>query len=130
MLDQNVIRCKKNAFILFFDDLYNFSISVMTSYLIFMTVGYKIPTAEVLSGIDYMTTPFGLLREPDSANNYNREQTSSELLREPDSANNCNREQTSSELLREPDSANHYNRKRPLPGLLREPGSVLNNDCW
>ena len=73
-------------------------------------VGYKIPTAEVLSGIDYMTTPPGLLREPDSVtDNFNSEQTPPGLLREPDFVLNSNSyEQTSSGLLWEPDSADNF----------------------
>ena len=55
-------------------------------------VGYKIPTVEVLSRIDYMTTPPGLLRKPGFILDSNGcRQTSSGLLRELDSANNFNR---------------------------------------
>ena len=76
-------------------------------------VGYKIPTAEVLSGIDYMTTPPGLLRDPGSVtDNFNSEQTPPGLLREPGFVLNSNSyEQTSSGLLREPDSADNFNCK-------------------
>ena len=76
-------------------------------------VGYKIPTAEILSGIDYRTAPPGLLREPgfviDNSNSY---------------------EQTPPELLREPGSAADIDYRTAPPGLPREPGSVLNVNCW
>ena len=50
--------------------------------------GSRAPSSTSTAG----QTSSGLLREPDSAKNYNREQTSSGLLREPDSADDFNRE--------------------------------------
>ena len=57
-----------------------------------VNVGYKIPIAEVLSRINCRKTPPGLLREPGFALDSNGyRQASSGLLREPDSADNFNR---------------------------------------
>ena len=76
-----------------------------------VTVGYKIPTAGTLSGIDYRTAPPGLLREPGSTSDINYRTAPPGLLREPGSASDIN-----------------YS--TAPPGLLREPGSALGVNCW
>ena len=50
-----------------------------------ITVGYKIPTAEVLSRIDPGRTPPRLLREPSPVANIDYRTTPPGLLREPGS---------------------------------------------
>ena len=78
-------------------------------------VGYKIPPAEVLSGIDYMTTLPGLLREPGSIT---------------ENSNSFSRKRTPPGLLREPGSAADIDYRTAPSGLLREPGSVLSINRW
>ena len=78
-------------------------------------VGYKIPTTEVLSGIDYTTTSPGLLREPGSVT---------------ENSNSFSRKQTPPGLLREPGSTADIDYRTASPGLLREPGSVLSINHW
>ena len=55
---------------------------------IMYAVGYKIPTAEILNGIDISAAPPGLLREPGSAANIRTAPPG--LLREPGSALSIN----------------------------------------
>ena len=78
-------------------------------------VEYKIPTAEVLSGIDYTTTSPGLLRESGSVTK---------------NSNNCSRKQTPPGLLREPSSTADIDYRTAPSGLLREPGSILSINRW
>ena len=56
----------------------------------FSIVGYKIPTAEVLSRIDYTTALPGLLREPGSITDIDYMTAPPGLLREPGSILNIN----------------------------------------
>ena len=74
------------------------------SFIFMHIVGYKIPTSEVLSGIDYTTTSPELLWEPGSvienSNSFSRKQTPPGLLREPGSAADIDYRTTLSGLLR------------------------------
>ena len=106
--------------------LYIFLMNIMDVLLLIMIfyffhlmimyfVGYKMPTVEVLSGIDYTTTSPGLLREPGSVT---------------ENSNSFSRKQTPPGLLREPGSVADIDYRTASPGLLRESGSVLSVNCW
>ena len=116
-------------------------IMIMSHQWVHLIEDHKIPSAEVLSGIDpcrspltfdYWWTPPGFLREPGSIlDSSSCRQTSPGLLRESGSVHNSNRKEDSARTptgagLRPPTSTA---RKTP-PGLLQEPGSVTNFNCW
>ena len=79
----------------------NFSIFDTTAWVL-DGVGYKIPTAEVLSRINSERTPSGLLREPGSAHNFNRKE---DFARTPMGAGLCRQLQLPVSSVRTPTGA-------------------------